>query len=287
MKKGKTNQNSDNRISGNARDGLIGSYPSVFHAKQWLQSADKASLSNKISFENRFPKSNWLLFANERCYTVNQSIQIKFLQNQLLNWYATHGRDLPWRQTTDPYRILVSEIMLHQTQVDRVIPKYHQFLEAYPSFEALATASLDKVKALWRPLGYNFRPGRLLRIAQQVVHEFNGKLPDTLEGLLALRGIGRYTAGAILSFAFQKDAPIVDTNVRRVLQRVFGITGNPMRQPAKGQIWELATAIIPSGQAPVFNQALLDFGALICTARTPSCPSCILQSKCEQHKSSS
>ncbi len=218
---------------------------------------------------------------------VNQSIQIKFLQCQLLDWYAKHGRDLPWRQTTNPYQILVSEIMLHQTQVDRVIPKYHQFLEAYPTFEALATASLEEVKTLWRPLGYNFRPGRLLQIARQVVQEFNGRLPDTLEELLALRGIGRYTAGAILSFAFQKDAPIVDTNVRRVLQRVFGIDGDPMRQPAKGQIWDLATAVIPSGQASLFNQALLDFGALVCTARKPSCQSCVLVSKCKTHKSSS
>jgi A/G-specific adenine glycosylase len=170
--------------------------------------------------------------------------------------------------------------MLHQTQVDRVIPKYHEFLGAYPTFEALAAAPLDQVKKLWRPLGYNFRPGRLQRIAQQVVTDFGGQLPDTLEGLMALRGIGRYTAGAILSFAFHKDAPIVDTNVRRLLQRVFAITGDPMRPPASHQIWQLAEAAIPAGQAHKFNSALIDFGALVCTARTPRCETCVLADNC-------
>jgi len=170
--------------------------------------------------------------------------------------------------------------MLHQTQVDRVIPKYHEFLTAYPTFEALAAAPLDQVKQLWRPLGYNFRPGRLQRIAQQVVADFGGQLPDTLEGLLALRGIGRYTAGAILSFAFHKDAPIVDTNVRRLLQRVFAIPGDPMRSPASRQIWQLAQAVIPTGRAHEFNSALIDFGALVCTARTPQCETCVLANQC-------
>jgi len=170
--------------------------------------------------------------------------------------------------------------MLHQTQVDRVIPKYHEFLIAYPTFEALALAPLDQVNQLWRPLGYNFRPGRLQRIAQQVMTDFCGQLPDTLEGLMALRGIGRYTAGAILSFAFHKDAPIVDTNVRRLLQRVFAITGDPMRSPASHEIWQLAQAAIPAGRAQEFNSALIDFGALVCTARAPQCGTCVLADQC-------
>lgn len=202
--------------------------------------------------------------------------RIRALQRVLLRWYARHGRDLPWRRTQDPYHILLSEVMLHQTQVDRVLPKYQEFLEAYPTFEALAVAQLDQVKQLWRPLGYNFRPGRLQQIAQQVVAEFSGRLPDTLEGLLALRGIGRYTAGAILSFAFHKDAPIVDTNVRRLLRRVFAIPGDPLKAPANRRIWDLAQTVIPAGQAHIFNSALLDFGALICTARTPQCKACVL-----------
>jgi A/G-specific adenine glycosylase len=210
--------------------------------------------------------------------------RIDIFQSALLTWYEKNGRDLPWRQTRDPYHILVSEIMLHQTQVDRVIPKYHEFLTAYPTFNALAAASLKEVKQLWRPLGYNFRPGRLHEIAKLVITEHNGSLPDTLDELLTLRGIGRYTAGAILSFAFHKDAPILDTNVRRVLQRFFEVPGDPMRIPAKKQLWWLAEAVIPAGKAYLFNQALLDFGATICTARNPLCHNCILRHNCPYAK---
>jgi A/G-specific adenine glycosylase len=205
---------------------------------------------------------------------------IQTFQRKLLKWFAINGRDLPWRRTRDPYHILVSELMLHQTQVDRVLPKYVEFLAAYPTFDSLAKAPLDEVKKLWRPLGYNFRPGRLHQIAQHVMNHLNGKLPDTLEELMAFRGIGRYTAGAILSFAFHKDAPIVDTNSRRVIQRIFGIKGNPIRVPAKHQIWNLAEALIPKGNAHTFNQAILDFGALVCTARKPNCRSCFASKMC-------
>lgn len=206
--------------------------------------------------------------------------RIGVFQIALLTWYEKNGRDLPWRKTRDPYHILVSEMMLHQTQVDRVIPKYHEFLSIYPTIASLATASLKDVKQLWRPLGYNFRPGRLHAIAKIVISNHNGKIPETFDELLALRGIGRYTAGAILSFAFHKDAPIIDTNVRRVLQRFFDVPGDPMRVPAKKQLWWLAEAVIPPGKGYLFNQALLDFGATICTARNPSCDSCILRDEC-------
>lgn len=207
--------------------------------------------------------------------------QISGFQHKLLKWYSENGRDLPWRQTRDPYRILVSEIMLHQTQVCRVIPKYHEFLAKYPTFKALAAAPPQEVKQLWFPLGYNFRPKRLQEIARLVVTKYDGVLPDSLDKLIKLRGVGRYTAGAILSFAYHKDAPIVDTNVRRVLQRVFGLDGNPMREPVKSQIWAIAESVIPSGKAHLFNQALLDFGALICTARNPSCLTCIIYDICQ------
>jgi A/G-specific adenine glycosylase len=217
------------------------------------------------------------------CLTMSKQ-QIQTFQRSLLKWYKANGRDLPWRHTRNPYHILVSEIMLHQTQVDRVIPKYHEFLEAYPTFEALASAPVDEVKELWRPLGYNFRPGRLHRIAQLVVNEYNGNLPDTLEELVALCGIGRYTAGAILSFAFHKDAPILDTNVRRVLQRYFQVQGDPMRVPAKKELWHLAEMVIPEGKAYIINQALLDFGAMVCTARKPGCNDCPLNQNCPHLK---
>lgn len=205
---------------------------------------------------------------------------VPYFQKNVLLWYAEFGRDLPWRHTSDPYQILVSEIMLHQTQVDRVLPKYLQWIRIYPSFNSLAAAPLQEVQALWRPLGYNFRPIRLHQIAQRVINEFNGQLPDTLEELIAFNGIGRYTAGAILSFAFHKDASIVDTNIQRVIQRIFNIQGNPLRAPVKKQIWHLAEKLIPQSQAHVFNQAIMDFGALMCTARNPQCQSCFMNEMC-------
>jgi A/G-specific adenine glycosylase len=213
---------------------------------------------------------------------LSEARRIRVVQRRLLRWYTRHGRDLPWRHTRDPYRILVSEVMLHQTQVDRVIPKYNEWLTVYPTFEALAAAPLEEVTELWRPLGYNFRPERLHQIARHVVHELDGKLPNTFEKLVALPGIGRYTAGAILSFAFHRDAPIVDTNVRRLIQRVFGIHDNPEKATiVEKEVWRLAETLIPRGKAFIFNQALIDFGALVCTARNPVCPNCLFRDLCE------
>src|SRR4249919_3676399 len=142
-------------------------------------------------------------------------------RRQLLAWYRAHGRDLPWRRTSDPYHILVSEVMLQQTQVDRVVPKYHEWLVKYPSLEALASAAEDDVAETWRPLGYNIRPRRLHAIARESVARYGGRLPSDRETLLSFKGIGAYTAGAIRSFAFRERAAILDTNVARVLFRMF------------------------------------------------------------------
>jgi endonuclease III len=142
-------------------------------------------------------------------------------RRQLLTWYRKHGRDLPWRKTDNPYHILVSEIMLQQTQVDRVLPKYHEWLARYPSFEALAAAAPDEVTRTWYPLGYNIRPRRLQTIAREAVDRYGGLLPSDEQTLLSFKGIGQYTAGAIRSFAFRERAAILDTNVARVLSRVF------------------------------------------------------------------
>jgi A/G-specific adenine glycosylase len=213
---------------------------------------------------------------------ISEARRIRVVQRRLLRWYTRHGRDLPWRHTRDPYRILVSEVMLHQTQVNRVMPKYNEWLTVYPTFEALAAAPLEEVMELWRPLGYNFRPERLHQIARLVVHELDGKLPNTFEKLVALPGIGRYTAGAILSFAFHRDAPIVDTNVRRLIQRVFGIHDSPEKATiVEKEVWRLAETLIPRRKAFIFNQALIDFGALVCTARNPVCPNCLFGDLCE------
>jgi A/G-specific adenine glycosylase len=202
-------------------------------------------------------------------------------QRRLLNWYKEHGRDLPWRKTSDPYKILVSEVMLQQTQVDRVIPKYHEFLERYPSFEALADARPNEVKKTWYPLGYNVRPLRLHSIACETVARYGGELPSDHNELLSFKGIGRYTAGAIRSFAFNEDAPILDTNVMRVLHRVFVGTGDPKSR--KNLLWALSEALIPKGKGYDFNQALMDFGATVCTARDPYCLLCPMKDVCKTY----
>lgn len=198
---------------------------------------------------------------------------------RLLAWYRIHKRDLPWRRTVDPYHILVSEVMLQQTQVDRVIPKYREFLQRYPSIEALAKASVDTVRETWYPLGYNIRPARLHAIARTVVERFDGQIPDEREALLKLKGIGPYTAGAVLSFAYGQRAPILDTNVRRVLQRVF----YGMRPQRDGHLWTVAEAVLPARATPDFNQALMDLGATICVARTPRCAACSLRAICRAY----
>lgn len=199
-------------------------------------------------------------------------------RRRLLAWYGRHGRDLPWRRTRDPYRILVSEIMLQQTQVERVIPKYHQFLERYPTIQALAGARVDAVRRLWYPLGYNVRPLRLHTIAREAVARYGGRLPENADGLRALPGVGRYTAGAMLSFAYGQDAAVLDTNVRRVLTRVF--LGPRRRVRGDGSFWDLAGRLVPRGRGYDFNQALMDFGATVCTPRKPKCGLCPLRRLC-------
>ena len=169
--------------------------------------------------------------------------------------------------------------MLQQTQVDRVIPKYHEFLERYPSFEELAVAPVSDVKQTWYPLGYNIRPERLHSIACETVVRYGGKLPSDPVELLSFKGIGRYTAGAIRSFAFNEDAPILDTNVIRVLHRVFIGTGDPKAQ--KAALWELSESLIPCGKGYDFNQALMDFGATVCAARDPYCLLCPMKTLCK------
>jgi A/G-specific adenine glycosylase len=202
-------------------------------------------------------------------------------QQRLLKWYAEHGRDLPWRRTSDPYKILVSEIMLQQTQVERVIPKYHEFLERYPSFEILARAPVEEVKQSWYPLGYNIRPVRLHGIARETVARYGGTLPSDPDELLSFKGIGRYTAGAIRSFAFNEDAPILDTNVMRVLHRVFVGEGDPKAR--KSKLWQLSEALVPKGKSYNFNQALMDFGSIVCTARDPYCLLCPMKDFCKTY----
>ncbi|MCA9472188.1 MAG: A/G-specific adenine glycosylase [Nitrospirales bacterium] len=216
--------------------------------------------------------------ASSRPKILDDRIKRKF-QSHLLKWYHKYGRDLPWRRTNDPYKILVSEVMLQQTQVDRVIPKYHEFLEKYPTVADLAAAKPQQVRETWYPLGYNVRPYRLHSIACETVERYGGEIPNDHEQLLSLKGIGRYTAGAVRSFAFQEDAPILDTNVMRVLYRVFVGEGDPKNH--KTQLWAISEASIPKGKGYDFNQALMDFGAMVCTARKPYCLLCPMQKFCK------
>jgi A/G-specific adenine glycosylase len=204
-------------------------------------------------------------------------------RQRLLTWYRRHGRDLPWRKTGDPYHILVSEIMLQQTQVDRVLPKYAEWLEKYPSFGALAAAPEQDVSDTWRPLGYNIRPRRLQSIARETVARYGGQLPSDEDTLLSFKGIGAYTAGAIRSFAFGERAAILDTNVARVLFRVFVAKGDPKSHAMKRHLWTLSETLVPSRQVFDFNQALMDLGAMVCVARDPKCLVCPMAKSCRAY----
>ena len=207
----------------------------------------------------------------------------QWFRRRLLTWYRAHGRTLPWRETRDPYRVLVSEIMLQQTQVDRVLPKYLEWLDRYPSFEALAEAPETDVVRTWYPLGYNIRPRRLHAIAREAVVNYAGQLPDDEAALRSFKGIGAYTAGAVMSFAFGKRAAILDTNVARVLSRVFAGTERTKTHASEKHLWTLSRTVLPHRHVYDFNQALMDFGATVCTARAPNCEPCPMRAKCRSY----
>lgn len=202
------------------------------------------------------------------------------LAQQLLTWYREHQRDLPWRRTRDPYRIIVAEFMLHQTRVSTALPYYERFLQLFPDWAALAHATLDDVLKAWEGLGYYARARHLHQLAQHIWTQYQGQLPCSAQALRALPGIGEYTAGAVLSMAFGQDQPAIDGNVRRVLCRVFQITDDPAGRPGRTRLGEIATALLPPGQAGAFNQALMDLGATVCTPRRPACKLCPWNEDC-------
>ena len=197
-------------------------------------------------------------------------------KRRLLAWFRTAARDLPWRRTRDPYRVLVSEFMLQQTQVSRVLGYYAPFLRRYPSLAALARATPRAVREAWDGLGYYRRAANLHRLARQVVRHHDGVVPSDPQALEQLPGIGPYTAGAVATFAFEKPAPAVDTNVARVLGRVFSC------QTAK-TTRKMAQLLQPRRRATIwaFNQAMMELGALVCTARAPKCPACPVNHLCD------
>jgi A/G-specific adenine glycosylase len=202
-------------------------------------------------------------------------------QASVLAWYRIHGRDLPWRKTRDPYAVIVSEIMLHQTQVSTVLPVYQQFMATFPTVRSLASADPSDVKQITDPLGYKIRGQWLLDIAKIVTEQWHGEFPRTVEALSTLPGVGRYTAGAVLSFAFEEKAPILDTNVNRFLGRYFGADYRNPRAEYRHQLWALAEAVVPDHDVHAFNQALMDLGATVCTSRKPACLTCPVYANCQ------
>lgn len=203
----------------------------------------------------------------------------------LTDWYRTAARDLPWRRTRDPYAIWVSEVMLQQTRVATVIPYFERWMQRFPSVEALARADEDGVLRAWQGLGYYSRARSLRAGAKAVVERHAGKMPQKLDELLALPGIGPYTAGAIASIAFDQPAAIVDGNVVRVLTRLYALRGDPARAPLKQNIWKLAEALVPTTGARDFNQALMELGATVCTPKSPQCVDCPLHELCGARES--
>ncbi len=203
----------------------------------------------------------------------------KKIQSKLLQWFEKNRRDLPWRKTQDPYAIWVSEIMLQQTQVATVLPYYQKFLKTFPTIRSLARAELSQVLKIWEGLGYYSRARNLHQAAKTILNRFGGKIPDNPESLLRLPGIGRYTAGAILSIAFNQETPILDGNVKRVLSRLFAISGAP--QKTGKLLWKYSASLIPEGHARSFNQALMDLGAMVCTPKNPLCSKCPIRKICK------
>jgi A/G-specific adenine glycosylase len=202
------------------------------------------------------------------------------LSNQLLSWYADHGRSLPWRERPEPYAVWISEIMAQQTRLETVLPYYRRWMTLFPDIATLAAASQQDVLNAWEGLGYYSRARNLHKAAGIVVREHGGQLPADPTRLQSLPGIGRYTAGAVASIAFGRDEPVVDGNVKRVYARLF-LVEEPINTPQGEQaIWSLAAAHLPAGQAGNFNQALMDLGALVCLPKQPDCPACPLNAIC-------
>lgn len=203
------------------------------------------------------------------------------LASDLLDWYRQNGRTLPWRGNSDPYAVWVSEIMLQQTRVETVIPYFEKWMRQFPTVRDLAEASEQEVLNAWEGLGYYSRARNLHKAAKIVVDEYDGRLPRSLKSLRGLPGIGRYTVGAIASIVFNMDEPTLDGNLRRVFARLFDVS-EPADSPVGEKIlWELAAEHLPKGQAGVYNQALMDLGAIICIPKNPRCLICPLMEFCE------
>ncbi|HET7249921.1 MAG TPA: A/G-specific adenine glycosylase [Gemmatimonadales bacterium] len=204
---------------------------------------------------------------------------MKLFRGRLLAWFRRTARDLPWRRTRDAYQVLVSEFMLQQTQVRRVLEYYPRFLARFPSVHHLARARPRAVREAWDGLGYYARARNLHALARTVVGRYDGRLPDAPEDLVLLPGVGRYTAGAVACFAYEKPVATVDTNIARVIRRVFGLKAG---KGTTSRIWQIAGLLVPRDgkRAWRFNQGIMELGATVCVARRPKCPVCPVRKYC-------
>jgi len=201
-------------------------------------------------------------------------------QRRLLRWHLSHQRDFSWRRNRTPYRVLIAELFLQRTQAQQIVPVFRSFLREYPTPARLARARLPSLRRSLRSLGLIGRASRLREMAREIVRLHGGRVPGRMEDLLALTGVGRYAAAAVLCFAFGIEGPIVDANVVRVLQRVFGLRSARARPHTDDGLWDLARRLLPLGRAANFNYALLDLAALVCLPRKPRCPECAIRPFC-------
>jgi A/G-specific adenine glycosylase len=202
------------------------------------------------------------------------------MRRRIRHWYKRRARSLPWRETGDPYRIWISEIMLQQTTVTTVIPYYEKFANRFPDVQSLAEADEAEVLRYWEGLGYYSRARNIHKAARQIVESSNGEFPATIAGLTALPGIGRYTAGAIMSFAFDLPAPIVEANTLRLYSRLLAYAEDPRKSRGQKVLWSFAEHLLPTKNAGDFNQSLMDLGSLVCTPKDPNCEECPLNGDC-------
>ncbi len=207
------------------------------------------------------------------------------LAGSLLAWYDKHKRDLPWRRRKTPYRVWLAETMLQQTRVETVVPYYRRFLRRFPSMAALARASLDDVLELWAGLGYYSRARNLHAAAREIVNRWRGRVPKDRRAFLDLPGVGPYTAGAVLSIAYDLPEPIVDGNVTRVLCRVYAIEGDAKSAAVRKRLWSLAGELVQNDRPGDFNQALMELGSLVCVPQDPACGLCPIADRCEARAS--
>lgn len=211
--------------------------------------------------------------------------KIKRFQKVIFNWYKQNKRYLPWRNTSDPYKILIAEFLLQKTDVEKVKAVYEQFINHWPTIQLLCEANIHAIAEVIQPLGLKYKATRLKSVASIIVDKFNGNIPQTTKMLLELPGVGRYIASTIECFAYNKPTAILDTNVIRILTRVLGVSSQKQRPRDDTHLWDLADELLPHKNIKDYNWALLDYGSLICRSRRPLCNVCTLQEICTFYQS--